>query len=50
MIDENLALIELERRDEAQLDSLFEDFKAAGEEGFLSDWEQAQGDILGAKR
>jgi len=25
--------------------SLFEDFRAAGQEGFLSDWERAQGDI-----
>jgi predicted acetyltransferase len=39
------SLVELERKYEAQLVSLFEDFQAAGEEGFLSDWERAQGDI-----
>ena len=44
-MDENLFLVELERSHEAQLVSLFEDFQAAGEEGFLSDWERAQGDI-----
>ena len=45
MIQEHSSLIELERNHEAQLVSLFEDFRAAGEEGFLSDWARAQGDI-----
>lgn len=44
-MDERLFLIELERKHEAQLVSLFEDFRAAGKEGFLSDWERAPGDI-----
>jgi predicted acetyltransferase len=38
-------LTRLERKHEAQLTSLLEDFRAAGEERFLSDWERAQGDI-----
>ena len=45
MIDKKLSLVELERKHEAQLTSLYEDFQAADEEGFLSDWERAQGNI-----
>ena len=45
MIQEHSSLVELERKHEAQLVSLFEDFQAVGQEGFLSDWERAQGDI-----
>ena len=45
MPQEHSSLIELEIKHEAQLTSLSEDFRAAGEEGFLSDWERAQGDI-----
>ena len=45
MIQASSSLVELERKHEAQLTSLFEDFQAARQEGFLSDWERAQGDI-----
>jgi len=45
VIQECCSLVELERKHEAQLVSLFEDLQAAGKEGFLSDWERAQGDI-----
>ena len=45
MIQESISLVALERKHEAQLVSLYVDFRAAGEEGFLSDWERAQGNI-----